>query len=87
MHVLAAIETSRVESEYYDGDAEFSYLAQVILCSVDLLIMYIGRKTASAITKRSIIPVESQVGTPLQLTYPVAGVQPSTMVHMLPQSP
>lgn len=85
MHVVAATEAMTAESEY--GDPLILCVAQCILCGISLLVAYIGRKTALAITKRSIVPVETQVGTPLPLMYTVAGAQPSTVTHMLPQSP
>ena len=85
LHVIAAIVAVAEEAA---DTARFSlvFLVQILLCGVNLLVVHRGCKTASAILRQLVSPVQSQIGTPLQLSaHPVAGVQQhSPVVHVLP---
>lgn len=74
LHAIAAVAAVVAQDDY-------DYVAwppaivvgmQIILCGVCLHVVHTGCKTASAIKRQAICPVESQIGTPLQMsTHPV----------------
>ena len=92
-HAIVAIEAFlRDPDEYF-----FTYwppvivfFAQITLCGVSLHVAHTGRKTASVISRQSICPVETQIGTPpfqLPTHHPVVagGVQQHPpVIRMLP---
>lgn len=86
LHAVVAIVAISQEASEYEWSPAVQFSAQIVQCCLSLLTMCVGCKTASAVNRQPIYPVESQIGTPLQLsTHPaVADVQHSPVIHMSP---